>query len=437
MAGLGRSLAIVALFLALAAATTRADEAARAKILELNRITGADPLQGAMKELQSDKELTKNLIAEGLTLTKSKKNGLAYNGALLLALAAAERKDFTASEAFFRICMDQAAKLQSPRRLLQSYRGLIDLYYENKKYEESARVCRELLELKTDDGKERIVLFAAPGRFGETDFYEDDKFDSAAQLRPFFHRQLIKTITRQGKHDQALKLAEALIKASKSNWFEVQLKGWVLREAGRLEEAAAVYEDVVVRVAKDPELKAEEKTAYQKLYKYLLSGVYVDLKQLDKASEQLEWLIQKEPDDPGYNNDLGYIWADHDMKLDEAEKLIKKALELDRKRRKANPELAPEEDRDNGAYLDSLGWVYFKQKKYKEAKEVLLKAVEDKNSQHIEIYDHLGDVNLELGEREAALAAWRKGLEVVGEGRRDMTRKESVQKKSDKHKTGN
>ena len=57
---------------------------------------------------------------------------------------------------------------------------------------------------------------------------------------------------------------------------------------------------------------------------------------------------------------------------------------------------------DNGAYLDSLAWVLYKKKQYKEAKEILLKAVEDKESQHIEIYDHLGDVYLVLGEREAA-----------------------------------
>ena len=71
--------------------------------------------------------------------------------------------------------------------------------------------------------------------------------------------------------------------------------------------------------------------------------------------------------------------------------------------------------------------------KYKEAKEVLLKAVEDKSAQHLEIYDHLGDVLLELGEREAALTTWRKGLEFVGEGRREMERKDSVQKKIDKN----
>ena len=106
--------------------------------------------------------------------------------------------------------------------------------------------------------------------------------------------------------------------------------------------------------------------------------------------------------------------------------------ELDRKRRKANPKLKPEDDRDNGAYLDSLGWVLFKKKQHKEAKEVLLKAVEDKNAQHIEIYDHLGDVYLALGEREAAIKAYQRGLECAGESRREQERKADVEKKLEK-----
>jgi tetratricopeptide (TPR) repeat protein len=241
-------------------------------------------------------------------------------------------------------------------------------------------------------------------------------------------------MAKQGKYDKALEFVDNLLKAQ-DHWMERQLKGWVLREAGKFADAAQVYEDVLERVGKDKDLEADEKERYQERYRYILSNVYVDMKRIDRASEQLLDLLAKKPDDPGYNNDLGYIWADNDMKLEEAEKLIRKALELDRKRRMDNPSLTQEEkERENGAYLDSLGWVLFKQKKYKEAKEALLKAIDDKNSQHIEIYDHLGDVHLMLGERDLAIQAWRKGLEVVGEGRREAERKAVVEKKLEKNK---
>jgi tetratricopeptide (TPR) repeat protein len=397
----------------------------------LNKLSGGDPMKGALKVLLDEPVRTKKLFEAALPLTKEKEK-LSYNGALVLGMAASEMKDFQTAEAFFRVGMQHGVKLQSARKLLESYGGLIDLYFENKKYDHGERLCRELLELKTDDGKPRVVLTAVTTRLGDTDFIEDDSFDTAKRLRPGVHRLLVQAVTKQGKYDQAIKLVDTLVKLQ-DHWMERQLKGWVLREAGKFDEAATAYEDVLARVRKDKDLDTDEREHYIERYRYLLSNVYVDAKQIDKAAKMLQELLDKKPNDPGYNNDLGYIWADHDMNLDEAEKLIRKALELDEKRRKAQ-NLPPEENRANGAYLDSLGWVLYKKKQYKEAEKYLLQAVEDKNAQHIEIYDHLGDVYISLGDRDKALEAWRKGLEVVGEGRREAERKTVVEQKIEKHK---
>lgn len=402
------------------------------QLAELNSLSGTVVVRGKLKELLEDKEGTRKLVAETAARVKDKKLRLNYHAAHVLALAAAGLNDLAASETFYRLCMEDAVKMQSPQRLLESYGGLIDVYYDNKKYAEAAGICRELLELKTDDGKPRVVIRAVKGRFGDAEFMEDESFDSASRLRPGVHRLLIQILTKQGKHDQALKLVDNLIKAT-DHWQEWQLRAGVLREAGKFAEAAKAYEDVIERVRKDRDIDPEERDLHEDRYRYLLSNVFVDLKQIDKAAEQLQTLIKKKPDEPGYQNDLGYIWADHDMNLEEAEKLIRSALDLDRKRRLADPGLTPEEDRENGAYLDSMGWVLFKQKKNKEALEYLLKAVDDKKSQHIEIYDHLGDVYMALGNRDKALEAWRKGLEFVGEGRRELERKEVVERKIEKY----
>jgi tetratricopeptide (TPR) repeat protein len=407
------------------------DAALRQDVLKLNWITGSDPMRGEFKGLLDAPARAKQLLATARTLVTEKDQPLRYNAAYLLARVAGEMKDLKTSEQFYRVCMSQAAKLESVSRILQSYGGLIDLLYENKKFSASARVCRELLELKTGDGKQREVLVSVTGRFGEPEFVPDDAFDIGKRLRPAVHRLLIQAIAKQGKYEQALKLAENLVKAQ-PHWEQLQLKAWVLRESGRSEDAVKVYEDVLDQIRKDKELEPDEREAYVKRYQYILSNVYVDLNRIDKAAEMLKALLAKDPNDPGYNNDLGYIWADHDMNLPEAEKLIRKALELDRQKRKSMKGLQPDEDHDNGAYLDSLGWVLFKQKRYKEAKEVMLRAVEDKNSQHIEIYDHLGDVLAALGERQAAEEAWRKAVEVAGESRREQERKVIVQKKLDK-----
>ena len=101
----------------------------------------------------------------------------------------------------------------------------------------------------------------------------------------------------------------------------------------------------------------------------------------------------------------------------------------DRKQRKLKGLSEGEEDDDNAAYLDSLGWVLFKQKKYKEALPPLEEAVKDTEGQHIEIFDHLGDVQMALGNRTAAVDAWKKGLEFVGTSKREQERKVTVEKK--------
>jgi predicted negative regulator of RcsB-dependent stress response len=64
----------------------------------------------------------------------------------------------------------------------------------------------------------------------------------------------------------------------------------------------------------------------------------------------------------------------------------------------------------------------------------LLKASADKSAQHIEIFDHLGDVHLVLGERDLAIKAWQKGIEVASTSRRDQERKAVVEKKLEKAK---
>ena len=96
-------------------------------------------------------------------------------------------------------------------------------------------------------------------------------------------------------------------------------------------------------------------------------------------------------------NYLGYMWAEHDLKLDQARELIEKAV-------KAEPK--------NAAYLDSLAWVMFKLKRPKEALPNALKAAEFSEKPDATVYDHIGDIYAALNELEKAREAWRKSLAV-------------------------
>ena len=96
-------------------------------------------------------------------------------------------------------------------------------------------------------------------------------------------------------------------------------------------------------------------------------------------------------------NYLGYMWAERGEKLDEAEKLIGKAVKLE-----------PE----NAAFLDSMGWVLFKRRQPREALGWLQKAVQHSQEPDPTLYDHLGDIYCGLKEFDKAREAWRKSIEL-------------------------
>jgi tetratricopeptide (TPR) repeat protein len=410
MARIGRHSVLVAvavLALAVLALPARAagdDAELRRQALALNDITGTEPMRGQLRVLIADPAGTKKLLAVGLRMIKEKNQPLAHNATFILARAAHELKDFETSRTFYELSAQQGIKLQSVQHLSMTIGGLIELYYENKKYDECTKMCQEFLQMKGDPAVDRLKVRVV--------------------------ERMIQAIAKQDKIDEALKLVDNLVKAEKEDgWWALSLRGWVLHEAGKYQDSIKTYEEVLDRVGKDKSLKKDEKEDEVERFRYILSGLYVDMKRVDKAADVLKNLLAQKPDDPTYNNDLGYIWADHDMNLDEAEKLIRKAIEEDRKQRKKDPELLPAEDKDNAAYLDSLGWVLYKQKKFKEAKPYLLQAIKDQEGQHLEIYDHLADVHMALGEKPQAIAAWKKGLEVARSSKREQERKAEIEKK--------
>ena len=58
-----------------------------------------------------------------------------------------------------------------------------------------------------------------------------------------------------------------------------------------------------------------------------LSVIYVNRRDFAKGEAQLELLLQRNPDDPGPNNDLGYLYAEQGKNLEKAESMIRKALQ--------------------------------------------------------------------------------------------------------------
>jgi tetratricopeptide (TPR) repeat protein len=379
------------------------DEDLRERALALNRITGKDTIKGEVRVLLADRAAAKRLLAVAAKMAKKKAQPFGPNATLVLATVANRLDDAEAGEVFYKLHAEQSVRLMSESGLADAYGGLIDLCFRAKKYAECEKLCREVLEI---DGSDAI-----------------DKLKS-----PTFQR-LILAMALQGQHDKALEILDRLLKKQPDSLLVLEMKGQVLHDAGRVTEAAKAYEQFGEAVRADKGLKEAAKQELSDGVRYTLSGLYIELDQVDKAAELLKALLAREPDNPTYNNDLGYVWADHDMNLAESERLIRKALEEDRRlRRRVNGE-SEAETGDNPAYLDSLGWVLFKQKKYRDALPLLQQAVRAEQGRHLEIYDHLGDVYQALGEKKEAVDAWKKGVEIAGKAKRDQQRKAAVEKK--------
>jgi Tfp pilus assembly protein PilF len=128
---------------------------------------------------------------------------------------------------------------------------------------------------------------------------------------------------------------------------------------------------------------------------FYLANIYDKLKMKDKVIEELKRCIEINPVYHEALNYLGYLYVEEDKNLDQAETMIRKALEM---------------QPDNGAYIDSLGWLYFKRGKLQEAVKELQRAsslLEDPV-----IYDHLGDAYFKLDDYENAKASWQKSLKL-------------------------
>lgn len=401
-------LVAVALLLA-ATLTSRADEKnpLREELLKLNSVTGEEAQQKKLRALIKDREKAKQLVAEAGKMLKEPKGkeNFKYNGALIVARMAHIVKQYDVAEPLYEHLVETATKLKSGEKMIAAYEGLIDLHFDNKKYATAAEVCEK--------------CFDAAG---------PDEFEAA---KPFILERLVQARAKEEKFEEALRLADQLVEADKGGWYFLQTKGWVLREQGKLGAAIDAYKESLDRLDGNKQMPAELKNKMKDRTRYTLTGLYVDNKEVDKAAKELQTLIKRNPDNATYKNDLGFIWCDNDLNLEESEKLIKEAIELDTKEKEAAKKEGKIDDIEpNAAYLDSLGWVYFKQKKYKEALEQLKLAVKDEDDgAHLEIWDHLADVHMALGQKKEAIDAWKKGLTFDDLSKRDAERRKKVVEK--------
>jgi tetratricopeptide (TPR) repeat protein len=227
-----------------------------------------------------------------------------------------------------------------------------------------------------------------------------------ATNRVLFHRDLARALILLGKPDEAITEASAAVEvAAEAQRLPCRCaRANILAQAGKFDQAVAECLDLLRETTDREDVRT---------IRHTLHVVHVLAKDNARAEEELRKILDDDPNDATANNDLGYLWADQGKNLQEAERLIRKAIELDRAQRSSGTAVSADSDRDNAAYIDSLGWVLFRLGQLPAARKELEKAANlpDGPDDPV-VWDHLGDACFRLRDRPAALAAWKKAVEL-------------------------
>jgi len=245
--------------------------------------------------------------------------------------------------------------------------------------------------LKEDDKNITVHLGLASAYLRDNDTEKAiEELNLAASLDPAApepHTILALVYSLQDKLGSAQKEYElALQKASKLTPQNIEIYkslGLLYIQQNKFREAEEAFKSIL-------ELAPKEASAH-----FYLANIYDILKDRKAAIDELKKALEIKGDYHEALNYLGYIYVEDNVNLGQAGSLIKKALAI---------------EPDNGAYVDSLGWFYFKKAKYKDALRELKRAAS--LTEDPVIYDHLGDAFYKLKDTQNALDNWERSLKM-------------------------
>jgi tetratricopeptide (TPR) repeat protein len=238
---------------------------------------------------------------------------------------------------------------------LRGYQFQVETYRDAKQFDKAIEVSRKAIEANP---KNRDLKLMLAGELGD-----------------------------QGKTDEGLAITRGMLNKTNEDRTVWLAMGQMLIRAQRWKEAEDAFNKAAALTSKKED----------KAYLLFLRGELAERqKHYELAERFFRQVLVLEPDSALTLNYLGFMLADKDVRLPEALKLIHRAVELEPM---------------NGAYLDSLGWVYFKMGEYELAEENLRKAVE-RDQTDPTLHDHLGELYEKTGRLRLAATEWELSLKV-------------------------
>ena len=295
--------------------------------------------------------------------------------------------EFSRAEAYYLELLDRFPALPGTRE------KLADIYLRTGKKDKAA----EQLEAISRDNprNEQAYYFLGNIAYQEKRFSDAaDYFQQALTLKPEFepvYYRLADVKISLNKPGDALELLDKARARFKKNFLMEFLTGVAHARARKYGEAIRHFTEAEVIA------KAGEPDSLTYIFYFQFGSTLERHGDYTEAEKYFRQCLELSPSFSEAMNYLGYMWADRGEKLDEAKKLIERAVELEPK---------------NAAYLDSMGWVLFKLKQPRAALEWLQKALQQSEQPDPTLYDHLGDIHGALKEFDKARDAWRKSIEL-------------------------
>lgn len=351
----------------------------------------------------------------------------------------------------------ESAKLLQSQLNLQSGKkedalaSLQELYKSNP---DDNRLLFRIVQILRDDNKFNEILNLLKNKpdldeqflllKGEA-FYKIEDFNSAQQIfadmslksfNPYFQFIAADTELKLGNYETAHAYFSDIISIAPKEPQGYYGAGYALIQQELYQEAEAVLRKGLVRAKNNSTLYS------------LLSQTLYELDRLSEANDYIENMLRDNPNDfqslteaagfyqranrfkesdalyekallidaenPLLLNNFSYSLSKRGIQLDRALTMIKKALV---------------KEPNNSFYLDTIGWIYYKQKNYKLAKAFVERSLElrSDSKESAVVFDHLGDIYFALGNVEKAIESWQQAAKI------DPTLSE-VQKKLDRHK---
>lgn len=300
--------------------------------------------------------------------------------------------------------------------------ALIELYQllrSGNDWEKLTEIFRQVVQKSPDNSEARLIL--AEGLYVTKQYEESQKV-----LQPLLEREehqvhvyrLLGLIASEQSHfDQAEGFFKDIIKIDPKNKFGWLSLAFLYNQQQHFNKTITTLQDALSHLPEDKDLLAiygstlnqlqryeEAMTVLQKAYQMdpddlniivSLGVAYEELNMFPESDSLHETAIQKYPEEALLLNNYAYSLGERGIQLERALEMAKKAISI---------------EPDNGAYLDTIGWIYYQLGDYEKAKQYILDAVSKREDSSV-VIEHLGDVYFKLGNIEKAKEYWKQALQ--------------------------